>query len=191
MTDAEILKLFAQSNGRAIECAEKSYGKLLYRVALSVLSDPRDAEECVADTYHAAWLSLCGKDVKNLQDVNLKAYLLRVLRNRAIDLKRGQKREKRGDGAEILPIDELAEILPPPDSVESEAESKQLSKILSDWLRTLTPGKRAAFVLRYYYDMPLKAVAKRLGFTESKTANLLMRLRADLKAVLMKENYYE
>lgn len=47
--------------------------------------------------------------------------------------------------------------------------------------------KRGAFVLRYWYALPVKEVAVKFGWSVTKTTNLLSRLRAGLKAFLEKE----
>ena len=55
MEDREILTLFQQRDQGAIPALEERYGKRLRALAGRLLGSPQDAEECVSDTYLAAW----------------------------------------------------------------------------------------------------------------------------------------
>ena len=49
------------------------------------------------------------------------------------------------------------------------------------------PGKRAVFILRYFYLKPVAEVASYLDITISKTAAILRRERISLQKTLEKE----
>ena len=53
--DDEIVELYWQRNERAIQLTHRRYGGLCTKVAMNILGDPSDAEECVNDTYLQAW----------------------------------------------------------------------------------------------------------------------------------------
>ena len=55
MRDAELLELYQNRDERAIEETMRRYRNYLMKIAMQILGDEQDAEECVNDTYHAAW----------------------------------------------------------------------------------------------------------------------------------------
>ena len=55
MGDQQIIQLFFQRCEEAITQTQKKYGALCRSVAQRLLTDPRDTEECVSDTYLRAW----------------------------------------------------------------------------------------------------------------------------------------
>ena len=58
MEDSEIVARFWNREESAIVLCEKSYGSYCRSIALRILEDVSDAEECVNDTYQAAWDSI-------------------------------------------------------------------------------------------------------------------------------------
>ena len=57
-TDGEIIALFFERDETALSAVNSKYGRYISAVAMNVLGDIQDAEECVNDTYHATWNSL-------------------------------------------------------------------------------------------------------------------------------------
>ena len=55
MEDAGIIELFWERSERAIAELSEKYGAFCFAVAMNVLSDAEDAEECVNDTWLRAW----------------------------------------------------------------------------------------------------------------------------------------
>lgn len=53
MDDSGIIELYWKRDSRAIDETDKSYGALCHSLANRILSDVRDSEECVNDTYMA------------------------------------------------------------------------------------------------------------------------------------------
>ena len=89
-----------------------------------------------------------------------------------------------------MSIDELGECVPSRSSVEEDVALHCLSAAIDDFLRTLSQEKRRAFVLRYWYAMPVGEVAAVLGCSEAKTASLLSRTRRALREHLAKEGLF-
>ena len=57
MEDAEIVDLYWARNEDAIAETKTKYGAYLTKVAYNILADLEDSQECVSDTYLAAWRS--------------------------------------------------------------------------------------------------------------------------------------
>ena len=64
MEDKRVVELFWQRSPHAVDEAQKAYGRPMTALALRVLGDARDAEECVNDALLRVWntaLNLCVK----------------------------------------------------------------------------------------------------------------------------------
>jgi len=55
MTDEAILDLYFERSEEAIQRTMEKYGALLRSLSWNILADHEDVEECVNDTYMAAW----------------------------------------------------------------------------------------------------------------------------------------
>ena len=86
-----------------------------------------------------------------------------------------------------LALEELEEVVAGSDSPENEAVRKELVAGLNRFLSELTQQERYVFVRRYWYLDSLADIAKNTGFSGSKVASMLYRLRGRLKNQLIKE----
>lgn len=90
LMDDEILDLFYARSEEAIACLSEKYGRLCGKLAMNILGDSRDAEECVNDAYLAAW-----KNIPPERPANLPAYICRLVRNISIARWKYKQAEKR------------------------------------------------------------------------------------------------
>ena len=58
MKDDQIVNLYWDRNEDAIHQTQMKYGSYLAKVAYNILADYEDSQECVNDTYLAAWNSM-------------------------------------------------------------------------------------------------------------------------------------
>ena len=181
MEDSKIIALYFERDERAISETDRKYGALCHTIALHILADEQDAQECVNDTWHRAWRSIPPQKPENL-----KCWLGRIVRNIALDLWRRNHRQKRYGGMELI-LEEMEECIPAGSGVEDRMEELELGRIISDWLRTLPPGDRALFIRRYWNGEAVKDVAKALGMSANKAAGRLYRLRHSMKEYLERE----
>lgn len=181
MEDSRIVALYHARNERAIGETAKKYGGFCHRIALNLLNIPEDADECVNDTYHAAWLNM-PPDLPR----SLKAYLGRIVRNLSISRYRAAHAQKRFDGV-ALQLSELEDCLPSPHTMERQLERLELSQLINDWLDQLSPDDRALFVRRYWYGDAVNALAQSSSQSPNQLSQRLLRLRKKLKAVLESE----
>ena len=98
MNDKEILDMLERRDEHALRDVRAQYGALCYAVAHKILSNSRDAEECVNDMLLRLWNS-----VPPAKPESMKAYLTAVTRNLALDRLSAENAEKRG-GAPCLPL---------------------------------------------------------------------------------------
>ena len=183
MEDAEIVALYWERSERALEASQAKYGARCRAIAGRLLGgDSREAEETVNDALLAAWNAIPPH-----RPEDLFAFLAKLTRRIAVNRWQAGSARKRGGGETALCLDELGEIISPSGGPDGELEARELSEAVSRWLRGLSAEKRRAFLLRYWYALPVKEIAGKFGWSETKTANLLSRLRANLRTFLEKE----
>ena len=183
MDDATIINLFRARDEAAIPAAQDKYGAYCRAVALSILADARDADECVNDALLRLWGAIPPERPRSL-----RAFLGRITRNLAINALRDASRQKRGGGEAALALDELAACADTSTSPERAVADAEITACIDRWLASLPREHRVAFVRRYWYLDSVPALAARMGWTKSKTASLLMRLRASLREALISED---
>ena len=183
MEDKNIVDLYWQRSERAIEETERKYGGYCRSIARNILSDSRDSEECVSDTWLSAWNSM----PKNRPSA-LTAYLGKICRNHALSRLQYNKCLKRGGGEAEAAFEELDNCLTSanPDA-EKQIEMKELQEAIKGFLYTLDECERKVFLSRYFFFAPVKEIAEKFGFTLSKTASMLRRTRLKLITYLEQE----
>lgn len=183
MDDGQIVELYWRRDEAAIRETEEKYGALCRGIAQNILRSAQDAEECASDALLQAWNAIPPQ-----RPQRLGAWLGRVTRNLALNVWRRDRAQKRQGGMAAL-LDELAECIPGPVTVERELEGKALSAAIDGWLRALPQGDRVLFVRRYWYGVPLQELAQERGETPARLAQRMLRLRKRLKKALEKEGY--
>lgn len=178
MEDSGILELYFLRNEQAIRETGKKYGTYCGTIAYRILQNREDAEETVNDTWLSAWNSIPPKKPGSLQ-----GFLGKITRNGAIDRWRRRNAEKRG-GEMVLALEELGECIPAKDNVEQQIQAAELSRALEAFLKTLPVERRRMFLLRYWYLMPMRDIAQRLGWTEGRVRTTLHRIRRQLLTYL-------
>lgn len=178
MEDQQIIALYHDRDEAAIAETERKYGSFCRTIALNILSIREDAEECVNDTWHAAWMKMPPELPRSL-----KAFLGRITRNLSISRFRAGHAKKRYNGMELM-LSELEECVPSAVSVEKYVEQKELGTHISDWLETLDEADRTLFVRRYWYGETTKLLASERKCTENQIAQRMRRMRGRLKTYL-------
>ena len=181
MDDLAIVELYHQRDEQAIAESDKKYGTLCRSIALRLLGFREDAEECVNDTWHAAW-----NKIPPDRPQTLAPFLGRITRNLSISRWRRNHAQKRYDGMEVM-LSELKDCVPAPGAVEEHWERRQLAQSISTWLDGLEDGERRLFIRRYWYGDPVKELAAERGEEANTLSQRLLRLRKNLRAFLESE----
>lgn len=181
MEDGQIIELYHSRDEAAIAESEKKYGGLCRCIAMGILSVREDAEECVSDTWHAAWRKMPPE-----RPGSLRAFLGRITRNLSISRYRANRAQKRYDGMEVM-LSELSDCIPSPNDVERHLDRSFLAGTISRWLDSLPGEDRRLFVRRYWYGDSVQALALESGCPAGRMAQRMLRLRRSLKTVLEKE----
>ena len=143
--DNRILLLFAQRNEQALRESEQQYGALCRSVARNILGNNEDAEECVSDAMLTAWNA-----IPPARPQNYCAYLLRLVRNHAINRWHAEHAEKRGGGELPAALDELSECVASGETVEQAMNRRALLEAITQFLKKQPAMHRQIFVRRYW-----------------------------------------
>lgn len=184
MEDSQIMDLYWKRNERAIAETSCKYGALCGSIAMNLLSDREDAEECVNDTWIEAW-----NRIPPQRPENLRAWLCRIVRNISINRWRKNHARKRYHGLDQM-LDELEDCIPSPRNVEQEIEDAELGRCISSWLFSLPREDRVLFVLRYWHGRALNELADKWSIPAPRLTKKMYRLRLSLKAALEREEIY-
>lgn len=182
MDDREIISLYHSRDETAIEETMHKYGAYCGSIALNILSEKQDAEECVNDTYFAAWRRMPPD-----RPGCLRVFLGKITRNLAISRYRAAHAKKRYAGIELI-LSELEECIPSLSDGRRTAERAELAEIIGNWLEGLDAADRALFVRRYWHGESVGELAERYGCTSAQMSQKMLRLRRQLKKCLEKED---
>ena len=182
MDDSQIIDLYWKRSENAIAQTGSKYGSYCYSIAWNILTNREDAEECVNDTYLAAWNSIPPK-----RPAILASYLGKITRHLSIDRWRARNRFKRGGGEIVLALEELEDCIADSHTPETEWEKKQLVFLINCFLDSLSDIERRVFLCRYWYMDSISDISAFTGFSLSKVTSMLYRSRMKLRIVLDKE----
>lgn len=180
--DREIVQRLNNRDEQALREAETQYGALCRSVARNILGSDADAEECLNDGLLAVWNTIPPE-----QPRSLCAYLLRIVRNAALDRFKERHRGKRGSGQTEAALEELSELLPSAEDVERKVEQQELLAAITRFLQTLPQKQRQLFVRRYWRFASYAELAADFGMREGNVQVTLTRLRKKLCAYLREE----
>ncbi len=180
MEDAKIIELYNARNEFAVTETERKFGKMLYSIAMNILSNAEDSEETVNDTYGKAWESIPPENPKYFG-----AWLGRITRNLSINRWRSNKAQKRS-GLQTM-LSELEECIPSKENVELESENGEITAAINSWLKSLDKNDRIIFVRRYWYGDSVTEISLKSKIPPKKLSSKLFRLRKKLKDSLKKE----
>ena len=175
MTDTDIIELFWKRSEKAISELSDKYDRLARSVAMNILHDVPDTEECMNDSYLSMWNSLPPK-----RPQVLPAFFTAVTRNLALKLYRYKNASKRC--AIMTELDDFTSTSPSP-----EEEINFAAEVISKYLGTLDTPSRVLFMRRYYMGESVADAARAVGISENNAGVKLSRMKAKLKKKLEEE----
>lgn len=179
MRDSDLIALFLARSEEAVPALQTQYGPYCRAVASRLLSDSRDVDECLNDSFLSVW-----RAIPPARPEHFKGWLAAIVRHRAIAM--GKENSRRPPTLDETAL-ELASCLPP--GPAETAEHNALADAVTRFLRAQPKDVRTAFLRRYWYADTVEDTARRLGWSVSKTKSVLFRTRNKLRAQLQKEDY--
>ncbi|HWN07493.1 MAG TPA: sigma-70 family RNA polymerase sigma factor [Steroidobacteraceae bacterium] len=176
----------------ALEAVMRQHNQRLYRLALSLVGDPDDAEDVLQESYFHAFekrASFAGRS-------GLGAWLARIVRNQAIDCLRARRSRRAAFAFEAeLPFGQ-SESQSPVESVpmqgtfgnpELGVERDEARAALESAILALPTPFRAVFVLREVEGLSLQETARYLAIPVATVKTRAHRARLLLQAELGSE----
>ena len=183
LSDDQIVALYWQRDEQAIKQTDIKYRKFLLSVAYNIVHDTCDSEECLNDTYIGAWNS-----IPPARPTLLQAFLATIIRRTAIDCYKARKRQKRLTSELTVSLSEVEDFIAA-DDMHFETDVKELGRVISDFVRSLSDRRMYIFMSRYYFARPIKEIAKLLDCSESTVNKEIAAIKRELKEKLEKEGY--
>ena len=178
MLDNQIIDLYFARDERAIAETDKKHGAVCMNLSLNILQSRPDAEECLNDTYLAAWNKIPPE-----RPTYFRAFLCRITRNLSLERFRFLHRQKRNRDLEVS-LSELEGCILMP-----EERAGELAEHLSNFLKTQEKTDRLLFMGRYFHACSIKTLAQKSGLRENTVSVRLHRTRERLRAYLEERGY--
>ena len=182
---AGLIALAKQGNGRAFERLALAEERALYRHAARIVGPGADAEDVVQDALISAW-----KSMRSFEGTNLRAWLFRIVTNRALDRVRARRRRPE------LPLD------PPEDDdiswAEPAAQGPDLADIASgrealavveQALTNVPEEQRAALLLRDVEGFAYEEIALMTGVEVGTVKSRIHRARVVVRNALVSRGW--
>ena len=184
LDDEEIIELYWERDEQAIYETDFKYKKYLFVIAYNILNEKLDCEECLNDTYLGAWNAMPPTNPNSL-----KAFLTTIIRRAAIKRYHHKTRQREVPSEMTASLSELESFVSGDDAIEVDFDAERLGRIISDFVRSLTPRRRFIFMSRYYTADSIDVIAKSLNLSRSMINKELAAIRVSLREALEKEGY--
>ena len=172
--------MFNERSEQAVFELSEKYGELCRKIALNILGDEQDAEECVNEVWLAAWNTIPPQ-----KPDPLRAYICRIARNVALKRYRANTAAKRNSVFDVS-FEELEDCIPA-HRAEAVFEAEGLPEAIDRFLETLDPVNRAIFMRRYWLSDSITDIAETFGLTKHNVSVRLSRTRSKMRRYLEKE----
>lgn len=177
MNDRQIIDLLWQRSETALEALAFRFGRRLQSMAMNILDDLRDVQECVNDTYLALWNAIPPK-----RPDPLEGFVLRTGKNIALNRLRSNTAQKRS-GNYDLSLQELETCIPGI-CLEETVHARELGRSIDAFLDTLDAKSRVIFLRRHWFGDGVTEIAAALGMSPGAVSVRLNRVRSKLQVYL-------
>ena len=187
LADSEIVELYWKREELAIKATDDKYGKYLLTIAYNIVHDELDSEECLNDTYLGTWNSIPPS-----RPIALQIFLSKIMRSVSINKFKSKMRHKRVVSEMSVSLEELENYISTNDSIEEEQMSREIGRVINEFLETLDDNSATMFICRYYYSDKVNDIADMMCVHRTTVSRSLSDMRDKLKEMLQKEGvWYE
>lgn len=176
---ARLITVCIQGDETAIAQLVHEHQLGVFRLALSILSDPSEANDATQDVFIAALRAL--KSYKDVASFKSWIYTITINICRSRLRKRKTQERLRNTLKSIFQIQSQA-----PPSLEETIIGNEKDVILWEALKTLDESHRIPLVLRYYHDFKIAEIANILNLKEGTVHSRLSIGRERLRSKLTK-----
>lgn len=197
LRDIDIISLFDSRDERAITELDNKYGKYCRAIAMRILNNVPDTEECLNDVYLKVWNSIPPAVPEKLEK-----YLAVIVRNTAVNRLRSGNALKRRPEEGTVSADIIAPGSEPvtdpwtdplglgkgragamiADGIDPGGE--RVLSLMEEYLRSIKQKKRKIFFARFYYERSIEDIARIMDIPKGTVLSSLNRTREGLKRFL-------
>ena len=186
MDEKLLVKKAQKGDHKAFEQLMEEHFKKIYNIAYRMTGNPDDA----SDMTQEVMIKLFRNIGSFKGDSKFSTWVYRVATNTCLDeLKKGRRHSHTslnteydtGNGEITYEVEDTS---PTP---EEMTEKKELRSMVADAVQRLSPGHRAAIILRDIKGFSYDEIAKILNCSEGTVKSRISRARASLKEVLEKD----
>lgn len=161
-----------QSGRRAFDAFFRAMYPQLVKFAASYTKEKSSASDIVQDSFVSLWQKRSAIDPKQ----SLKAYMYRIVRNRALNYLRNRSSEI--SQSEII----INEELQPEDKVDSREEVNELSGKFSEWIDQLPERQQEAFELSRFEGLSHTEIASVMDVSPKTVNNHIVAALKQLRS---------
>ena len=166
---------------RAFDDLARAEERALYRHAARIVGVGADAEDVVQDALLSAW-----KSISSFEGTSFRAWLFRIVTNRALDRIRARKRRPE---LPIEPADDedvtWAEPAAPGPDLAEIASSREALAVVEQALTTVPEEQRAALLLRDVEGFAYEEIALMTGVEVGTVKSRIHRARVAVRNILI------
>lgn len=178
--DLLVVQRMAQGDGSALAELYARHGRVVFSLAVRILSDHGEAEDLTQDVFAIAWRNAARYDASRGA---VAAWLLVTTRTRAIDRLRSRRVRPAPAGEdEVRRLDAIPDAAP---SVELAVADREMAHHVRNALAALPDEQRVALELAYFEGLSQSEIGRRtgtpLGTIKTRIRTGLMRLRQTME----------
>lgn len=178
----QLLQLYQSDDATAVETFVRAHQQTVYRLALSILDDPAEAEEATQDALVSALNNLHTYRGDSAFTTWLYAITLNTCRTR---LRKHKSRDRLMDTLRTL-FRVGGEAIPHP---EETALRNEADAAVARAVNSLDEKHRLTVVLRYYNEFSIAEIAQLLDISEGTVHSRLFTARERLRGILRSEYF--
>ena len=186
--DPALLALIARAregDGRAFEDLARREERALYRHAARIVGPGPDAEDVVQDALFSAW-----KSIRSFEGTSFRAWLFRIVTNRALDRVRAKKRHAElplepSEGEDVQwaePADNAPEL-------SDLASAREALVVVEEALRLVPEEQRAALLLRDVEGFAYEEIAMMTNAEIGTVKSRIHRARLAVRNTLVRRGW--
>ena len=172
----QLLQRCEAGEAAAIDEFVRTYQPTAYRLALSILDDPSEADEAAQD----ALVTALGRLGSFRGEAAFTTWLYTI----TLNLCRGRLRKRRSRQRLAHLLHEVFRLYEQRQHPEMEVQQTEADAALWAAIRRLAEAQREAVVLRYYHDLPITQIARVTGVSERTVHNRLRAAHERLRTLL-------
>lgn len=165
-----LIDAVARGDAESLDGIYELAGKRMFIAALSIVGDRASAEDVVSDSF----IKIVRFAHKYLDDGEPLAWILRIVRNTALDFLRKRRRRTEVSTEEFFSLTD--------DSYSPE--KRETAVLLEQAMAKLLPDERRAVYMRYYLEMTVREIAVAMKLSRSAAERLIQRAEERLKNYL-------